>query len=50
MYPQTQNGASGGKACPDSGDCAWSGAADGVVVEFETWLDKKYPRPVHATA
>lgn len=111
MYPQTQNGASDGKACPDSGDrgagrpqaaleaimllrelqeplatisketrlaeeslflhleelarnrpflldctgqqltdsgaevCAWSGAADGVVVEFETWLDKKYPRP-----
>jgi len=30
--------------------CAWSGAADGVVVEFETWLDKKYPRPAHATA
>jgi hypothetical protein len=27
----------------DSGDeaCAWSGAADGVVVEFEAWLDRK---------
>ena len=30
--------------------CAWSGAADGVVVEFATWLGKKYPRPAHATA
>lgn len=29
--------------------CAWSGAADGVIVEFERWLDKKYPRPAHAT-
>jgi hypothetical protein len=23
--------------------CAWSGPADGVVVEFEGWLDRKYP-------
>lgn len=30
--------------------CAWSGAADGIVVEFEAWLDKTYPRPSHATA
>ena len=30
--------------------CAWSGAADGVVVEFETCLDKKYPHPARATA
>jgi hypothetical protein len=30
--------------------CAWSGAADGVVVEFEAWLDKKYPRSARATA
>ena len=30
--------------------CAWSGAADGVVIEFEAWLDKKYPRPTRATA
>jgi len=30
--------------------CAWSGAADGVVVEFEAWLDKKYPYPARATA
>ena len=36
----------------DSGDevCAWSGAADGIVVEFEAWLDKRYPRPARATA
>jgi hypothetical protein len=27
--------------------CAWSGAADGIVVAFEAWLDKKYP--VHRT-
>jgi hypothetical protein len=25
--------------------CAWSGGADGIVVEFEAWLDKRYPRP-----
>jgi hypothetical protein len=30
--------------------CAWSGAPDGIVVEFETWLDAKYPRPARATA
>jgi len=30
--------------------CAWSGAADGIVVEFESWLDKKYPRPARASA
>jgi hypothetical protein len=37
---------------PDSGAevCVWSGAADGVVVEFEAWLDKKYRRPERATA
>ena len=37
---------------PDSGAevCAWSGAADGVVVEFEKWLDKKYPRAAPASA
>jgi hypothetical protein len=29
----------------DAEVCAWSGAADGVVVEFEAWLDKKYPLP-----
>jgi hypothetical protein len=23
--------------------CAWSGAADGVVVEFDAWLDKRFP-------
>lgn len=23
--------------------CAWSGAADGVVVEFQAWLDKRFP-------
>jgi hypothetical protein len=36
----------------DSGTevCAWSGAANGVVVEFEAWLDKKYPGPARATA
>lgn len=28
--------------------CAWSGTADGVVVDFEAWLDKKYPRPGRA--
>jgi hypothetical protein len=28
--------------------CAWSGAADGVVVEFEAWLDKKYPSRARA--
>jgi len=28
--------------------CAWSGAADGVVVDFEAWLDKKYLRPGRA--
>ena len=26
--------------------CAWSGSADAVVVEFEAWLDKKFPQPV----
>jgi hypothetical protein len=25
-------------------------APDGVVIEFEGWLDKKYPRPARATA
>jgi len=30
--------------------CAWSGAANGIVVEFDAWLDKKYPRPSRATA
>ena len=30
--------------------CAWSGAPDGIVVEFEAWLDKTYPRPARATA
>jgi hypothetical protein len=36
----------------DSGTevCAWSGAADGVVGEFEAWLDKKYACPARATA
>ena len=29
--------------------CAWSGAADGVVVDFEAWLDKRYPEPVRPT-
>lgn len=35
---------------PDSGAevCAWSGTADGVVVDFEAWLDKKFPRPGRA--
>ncbi|RPI53888.1 MAG: hypothetical protein EHM55_12460 [Acidobacteria bacterium] len=26
--------------------CAWSGPADGVVVEFEAWLDRRFPQPV----
>jgi hypothetical protein len=30
--------------------CAWSGVADGIVVEFEAWLDKKYPRPAPVSA
>jgi hypothetical protein len=30
--------------------CAWSGAPDGVVVEFEAWLDTKYPGTSRATA
>jgi hypothetical protein len=30
--------------------CAWSGAPDGVVIEFEAWLDKKYPRASPTTA
>jgi hypothetical protein len=30
--------------------CAWSGAADGVVVEFEAWLDKRYPQAAQARA
>jgi len=30
--------------------CAWSGAADGVVVEFEAWLDKRYPQRAPSTA
>jgi len=30
--------------------CAWSGAADAIVVEFEAWLDKKYPRLARASA
>jgi hypothetical protein len=31
---------------PDSGAevCAWTGTADGVVVDFEAWLEKKYRR------
>lgn len=33
---------------PDSGAevCAWSGPADTVVVEFEAWLDRRFPLPV----
>ncbi|MBI2186441.1 MAG: hypothetical protein HYU37_04875 [Acidobacteria bacterium] len=23
--------------------CAWSGPADGIVVEFEAWLERKFP-------
>ena len=30
--------------------CAWSGAANGVVVEFEAWLDKKFPPPAQSIA
>lgn len=30
--------------------CAWTGAADGIVVEFEAWLDKKYPRQARVSA
>jgi hypothetical protein len=26
--------------------CAWSGPADAIVVEFEAWLDKRFPQPV----
>jgi hypothetical protein len=28
--------------------CAWSGAVDGILVEFEAWLDKKHSRPSRA--
>lgn len=36
---------------PDSGAevCAWTGTADGVVVDFEAWLEKKYPRPAQTS-
>jgi hypothetical protein len=30
--------------------CAWSGAADGIVVEFDAWLNKRYPRPSRTMA
>ena len=32
----------------DSGTemCAWSGPADAVVIEFEAWLDRRFPQPV----
>ena len=30
--------------------CAWSGLADGVVVEFEGWLDRKFPERVSRSA
>jgi hypothetical protein len=23
--------------------CAWTGQADGIVVEFEAWLDRRFP-------
>jgi hypothetical protein len=26
--------------------CAWSGPADGVIVEFEAWLDRRFPQPI----
>jgi hypothetical protein len=25
--------------------CAWSGSADAIIVEFEAWLDKRFPLP-----
>jgi hypothetical protein len=30
--------------------CAWSGPADGVVVEFEAWLDRKFPERLSRSA
>jgi hypothetical protein len=30
--------------------CAWSGSAAAVVVEFETWLDRKFPEPLSRAA
>jgi hypothetical protein len=30
--------------------CAWSGPADAVVVEFEAWLNKKFPKPLARAA
>jgi hypothetical protein len=37
---------------PESGAevCAWTGTADGVVVDFEAWIEKKYPHPARALA
>lgn len=30
--------------------CAWSGAADAVLVEFEGWLDRRFPQPAPSSA
>ncbi len=36
----------------DSGTdvCAWTGAADGVLVEFSAWLDRKFPELARSSA